>query len=202
MGCDIHVYTEFKLWYGKRAGEWFSADNYRLNPHYGSDEDEKKYEVVPIYDSRNYSLFSILAGVRNYGNNIPISEPKGLPEDCCEEIKAEYKSWDCDGHSHSYFTLKELLDYQKRQPLLKHSGYVDKEASEKLDEGITPDSWWQGGNVPGQVWREWEEKDTSLKKFVDAIIEREKDIFWIFSDNQEAIEKHAEEIRIVFWFDN
>jgi len=202
MGCDIHVYVEFKIWYGENKDKWFDGDHYRFNPFFGSDEYEKKMEIVPIYDGRNYSLFSVLAGVRNYGGNIPISEPKGIPEDCCEQIKTECESWDCDGHSHSYFTLKELLDYQKVQPPIKHSGYITKEASELLDNGVKPESWWQGGNIDGQVWREWEEPDSSLKPFIDVFIEREKEIFWIFSDKPEDIEKRAEEIRTVFWFDN
>jgi len=202
MGCDIHVYTEFKLWYGKNEGKWFSADHYKLNPSYGEDDSEKKMEVVPIYDSRNYSLFSILAGVRNYGGNEQISELHGLPDDCCPEIKEESDSWGEDGHSHSFFTLKELLDFQKIQSPVKYQGFVSKKSSENLDRGILPEEYWQGGNIPGQVWRKWEKTDESLKPFVKALVEREKEIFWIFSDKSKDIQKHAEEIRVVFWFDN
>lgn len=202
MGCDIHVYTEFKPWFGKHEGEWFCADHYKLNPSYGTDEWEKRYNVVPIYDSRNYILFSVLADVRNYGENKAIAEPRGLPNDCCPEIRAESESWGCDGHSHSYFTLKELMEYQKRHTTIQRQGYVSSEASANLDKGIFPTEYWQGGNVTGQVWRKWVEPYAVLKPLIEALIEREKDIFWIFSDKQEAIEKHANEIRIVFWFDN
>lgn len=203
MGCDIHVYTEFKPWYGKREGEWFSADNYRLNPSFDEeDKYESKMNVVPIYGERNYTLFSILADVRNYGENEPISEPRGLPEDCCPEIKKESDSWEVDGHSHSYFTLKELMDYQKNHPLIQYQGYVTGEASANLDKGIFPTEYWQDGNITGQVWRKWKKPNDAMQPLIDALIEREKELFWIFSDKPEAIEGHANDIRIVFWFDN
>lgn len=35
-------------------------------------------------------------------------EPKGLPDDCCDEINGESKRWGSDGHSHSWATLAEL----------------------------------------------------------------------------------------------
>ena len=202
MGCDIHVYTEFKPWYGKNNGKWFSGDYFKLNPSYEEDEDEEKMEVVPIYHDRNYTLFSILADVRNYGENEPIAEPRGLPADCCPEIKKESDSLGADGHSHSYFTLKELMDYQKNHPLVQHQGYVTAEASANLDRGIFPTEYWQGGNITGQVWRKWKEPNDAMQPLIDALMEREKKAFSIWSDEPEDIEKHAGDIRIVFWFDN
>ena len=115
MGCDIHLYAE-----KRQEGKWVTADKWTDNPDYP--EDSKNPKQVDggwrgntndrfYTDGRNYNLFSALAGVRNYifdGEPPMVSPPKGLPEDCCEEIKLEREGWGSDGHSDSYLTLKEL----------------------------------------------------------------------------------------------
>jgi hypothetical protein len=60
------------------------------------------------YDGRNYQLFSILADVR--GDYSPIVEPRGIPEDASTGYKYMCDRWDGDAHSHSYYTLTELLN--------------------------------------------------------------------------------------------
>lgn len=88
MGCDIHAYVEYKKPY---SDEWI---------HYDVDEG--------VMGHRNYSLFSILAGVRSYYAYPAINEPRGLPEDASAFIMREYGDWPIDWHSASYFTLAEL----------------------------------------------------------------------------------------------
>tara|TARA_Y100000401_G_C8310525_1_gene219459 strand:- start:779 stop:1426 length:648 start_codon:yes stop_codon:yes gene_type:complete len=66
------------------------------------------------YGGRCYSLFGILAGVRDQSN--PMigaefnSDIKGVPDDASMSVKSMSDEWDIDGHSHNYFTLRELLD--------------------------------------------------------------------------------------------
>lgn len=66
---------------------------------------------------RNYSLFGILAGVRD-DEIQAISNPRGLPEDKLAEVTgydlftAWYKSWDDDAHSASWVSLRELKEYR------------------------------------------------------------------------------------------
>ncbi|WMI81905.1 hypothetical protein [Anaerotignum sp. MB30-C6] len=203
MGCDIHVFVEHKLWYGERKGEWFSCDHYRKNTYFGTDECEPEFEVIEIYGGRNYTLFSILADVRNYGDNEPISMPKGLPSDCCKDILDESNRWGCDGHSHSYFTLKELMDWKESHPIATHQGYVSAQAANELDrDGKIPDCSWQDGNIKGQTWRKWSKPNTSLDGLISALKERTREIFYIYDDNDPRIAERSEDIRIVFWFDN
>lgn len=73
--------------------------------------------LMEIEADRNYALFAALAGVRNYGNITPISEPRGLPEDFetinGDEVKLAYsggKVWMGD-HSYTWLTLEEMLDW-------------------------------------------------------------------------------------------
>jgi hypothetical protein len=113
MGCDIHLYVE------KREGDnWVSADTW--------EQDEGGFFVPykkQYYLDRNYSLFSILANVRNDHGFIPISEPKGLPKDASREVETLSKGYYPDCHSFSWFTLRELLDYDWTQ-IATLSGWV------------------------------------------------------------------------------
>lgn len=62
------------------------------------------------YVGRNYRLFGALAGVRDYNMEIISDFAKGLPVDVSTEVCGISDSWDIDGHSHSYLTVKELID--------------------------------------------------------------------------------------------
>jgi hypothetical protein len=110
MGCDIIIRTEVK-----RNGKWTSGDFYKKTG--------KEFQIIEIYDGRSYSLFTILADVRNYnGVMTPISKPRGIPEDASEEYKKLCESWVVDGHSHSYLTLQEMEEYfDKYRNVVNHS---------------------------------------------------------------------------------
>lgn len=116
MGCDIHLYVEKRV-----KDSWQSADKWTVDKY------EKRLTVDfgdSFYHDRNYSLFAILADVRNgsgfagvkIGEGfIPIHEPRGLPKDACAKVRKESERWDGDGHSHSFFTVQELFDYDWTQ---------------------------------------------------------------------------------------
>ncbi len=128
MGCDIHFFVE----------RWTSSNNYQGPREVSDDREQKlselledvrpkfrwisadKWELkdgiwhVPwdseYYGGRNYYLFSILADVRNSGEVEPISYPKGIPDDASTGYIYKCHQWEGDSHSHSYFTLDELLN--------------------------------------------------------------------------------------------
>jgi hypothetical protein len=130
MGCDCHFYVE----------RWTSSNNYDGPRDLSEDRNikieeiiegititerwvsadewewivEYEYWTIPyskeFYSGRNYYLFSILADVRNNGSIDPLDYPRGIPNDCSSGYSYITKQWGVDAHSHSYFTLKELLD--------------------------------------------------------------------------------------------
>lgn len=206
MGCDIHIYTEARRTVNNEL-KWVNVDNWRINPYYDKtdpDGDESRLQIQKIHGGRDYSLFAILANVRNYdeGNQF-ICEPKGLPEDISAPTKHEAEVWEGDGHSHSYFTLKELKDYVKTMPKIKQCGLVSQKEAKLLDDGVsTPTTWCKGASPElNLVWREWEDEYNPLTKLIEVIDERKRDEFWIFNKERDNGEKD-DDIRIVFWFDN
>lgn len=207
MGCDIHVYTERKRSINGEK-QWFNCDHWKYNPYWERGNGEREVDIVPIYDDRNYALFSLLADVRNYYENDPISQPKGLPQNCCGRTKEEYNYWDCDGHSHSYFTLEELYSARKRiGDYINYSGYISPEDAEKLEENITPSSWCQGTSDKSWVHRKWREKYNPLDDIIKALEKRACEEFWIWDhidadERKQMLIENADNLRIVFWFDN
>ena len=197
MGCNIHIRFEVK----NCKGIWTDADIYKRNPFYGI-EDEAEFTVIEIYKGRSYSLFSVLANVRNDDDNDYICEPKGVPEDCNEHIKRDIEHWGEDGHSHSYFTLKELIDWQKKHNVIKYRGYMSPEDAKNVDKGKMPSMWWQNGNHRWQVYREWEVKKNILNPIIECMQERYIDVMNCGCYSKETLMEHAEDMRIVFWFDN
>lgn len=154
MGCDIHFYVE----------KWTSSNNYGGPRDLSDDREQKLNEVledVPTkyrwvsadnwqiedgewqidwndeyYGSRNYYLFSILADVRNIGEVEPLDYPRGIPNDSSIGYLYKCDQWDSDAHSHSYFTLEELLNVDWSQ---YESDYIDEfmetiEKMNKIDE--------------------------------------------------------------------
>lgn len=204
MGCDIHMHVEYK-W----NGEWLCGDYFRLRKN--STVDRPEYMYADIYGNRNYALFAMLANVRNYGDTEYIDEPRGLPEDCTDFVKEDYEWWIGDAHSCSYFTLKELIDFHKRNVPLRRSGLLSPEQLDDLDNrGITPDHWCQGTNRPGYERRYWNEKNEVLVPLIEKLKDRANELGIIYSfywDRYDEIFNTkgyylADDIRIVFWFDN
>ena len=114
MGCDIHICTEKKVDF-KDKHFWWCCDYFQLNlDHYlFPEEDYPEYEVCEVYVGQDYRLFEILAGVRGDMDEA-IDEPRGLPNDVSPTVKLLSDGWDIDGHSHSWFTVRELFEADKK----------------------------------------------------------------------------------------
>ena len=118
MGCDIHLFAEKKVkcWNGEEI--WISAEKWSPSLDYRI---EKDYPIVEIdredrfySQGRNYNLFCALCGVRSgqfTGEPTRICDPKGLPEDVSELVLQQSEKYGLDGHSHSWNTYKEIVEF-------------------------------------------------------------------------------------------
>lgn len=150
MGCDIHgvLQTRYKTDSGE-PNEWYNA--------------------CEIERGRNYTLFSILADVRNGiegqpGYIPPIAQPRGWPDDFKLEkvIQPKYpEEGEDDGvyvdygrgsvtfcigddHSNSWLTIEELRAYAW-DAKVSRSGIVRREQWEAYVKDGTKPEWWCGG---------------------------------------------------------
>lgn len=128
MGTDIHMYVERLVggkWERATPAPWTcpwcggSGKGPRNESCWYCDGEGK---TDAEYGERNYDLFAMLAGVRNgvgfagcdlSDGFVPLSEPRGIPEDTSiVEVDSEGDDsvWLGD-HSYSYATLAEVLAY-------------------------------------------------------------------------------------------
>lgn len=228
MGCDIHVYSEKWNPFDKR---WQSADIW-IEDIRCSTPGELRVEPE-VYEGRNYNLFAMLANVRNgYGfagvdtgdGFVPIDMPRGLPPDVSVLVKKQSDGWGDDGHSHSYFTLRELKAYNWNGGITKLRGWVDARQYKVFKEKGKPESWSggisgpdivhldnkamefeiiTGGNSNVYTQVEWEETyadcaDNFITETIPKLeaIVRHHNTHW---GHQPITEDH---VRIVFWFDS
>ncbi len=151
MGCDIHAYAEIK-----EKGKW-------------------EFTGINPFDFRSYGLFGFLAGVRNYSEAEPIAKERGVPSDLSPEVSESNESWDSDGHSHSWVSLKELLDFDYEKKF--------------HDMRVTRD-----GNGAARARSLDEAEHTTYREFLGH---------GYFKDLDELKELgDPANVRIVFWFDN
>ena len=108
MGCDIHLFPEYKV----DNGTWQAHPNIIVKIENEGTDHEYTYINYDEGIGRNYELFADMAGVRGDG-----PEPKGIPYGVSSIIKKVIEQWKGDAHSHSYMPLNEL------KKLMKKHGY-------------------------------------------------------------------------------
>lgn len=203
MGCNIHLYTEYlatryNLITNKElAPKWISADYYRENPYKDIYENEPEMEHIKLWHGQNYTQFALLADVCNYDNQIPIAQPKGIPDDLSEVNKKHFNNWDADGYSHSYFTLKELKAYFTKNPTITMQGYISIRDAKNIDEKNTEPSSYRREQTEQSVFRQWTIPNPVIK-IIEPLEDRACEVFRVNTFNDEF----ASKIRIVFFFDS
>ncbi len=148
MGCDIHMRVEVR-----KANGWEM-----VGPIFTSWWRE---ETPEPWEGRNYDLFAMLADVRNgYGfagvptglGFKPISDPRGIPTDASAKGEEFMNSYDIDGHSHSYHTLRQLREYDWDGQTTGSCGVVPADEFERLRDSSEPPGTYSGGvSGPGIV---------------------------------------------------
>lgn len=133
MGCDIHLWVERRTpagWAWVREVPEAARDPWLVEQAAAPNQNAyyARAAVSRWYDDRNYVLFAILAGVRNYWDVTPISLPRGWPVDLSPELADHIRKADDDAdgtyydthqgipfpgdHSASWLTVADLQAYQ------------------------------------------------------------------------------------------
>lgn len=173
MGTDIHITVQAHL-----NGAWEDITEkaiplkakvnkiWNKDPEYSRLSEEEKREIMHQYfcyspEGRDYSLFALLADVRNgYGfagceifKPIKHFELKGIPEGLEDEV-CEDGYCNSGHHSYNHFTYKELVESNLWDQVLKVIGVVPLDAflefiqASKTDENAIPRNY--SGDVSGR----------------------------------------------------
>lgn len=152
MGCDIHMTIEVR-----DGDKWRRVDKCPPRPCWcdGKIADHWKCGGTGIdespYHDRNYAVFAALANVRNDGNIKPISEPRGLPDDCTHGV-GEEDDFEHGDHSFTWLLLSEVLAYPWNAEI-QDEGFVPAAAFDEWDKAGRkgPPKTWSAGVGGGSV---------------------------------------------------
>ena len=181
---------------------------------------------------RNYTLFAILAGVRNgYGFAgcyrheplQPIAEGRGIPEfisvveERTEELYNKYYGrWDDEeefgcwlgDHSYTHMTVDEILEWKGWNNHLSQGGVVSVEHYEEtVAKGKEPESWCggiSGGGVVTVAEDEYKSgaKATHVKCFWKSEQSLGERYDWFLEEIELIKNEYGEDVYLVIGFDN
>jgi hypothetical protein len=172
LGCDIHGWLEVR---GKRS--W------------------KAIKTIPT--NRDYDMFGILANTRNYVNAVPISDPRGLPEDVSIKVKKESNDWGAGGHSHSWLSYEDIKNYDWTQVF--HDGRIS-EVDIKTGKEISKSTYTSLQDHPEEAEKHGVKLEYRTRIAKDLIKQCWNDCFAEMAKLSETY--GTRNVRIVFWFDN
>lgn len=122
MGCDIHIYAEYK-----KGRDWSAVIEERFpNPYYtpGTASEWNTPKILEPYSGRNYYLFGLLTEGNarcDHGERWNTFEMRyDLPDDCSRYIRGAHAEWS-DAHSTNWITLKELLEWKHWDEYVSYS---------------------------------------------------------------------------------
>lgn len=142
MGCDIHMIVQTRA---NAESPWETRPDLPTGRY-----DDREGRRI---DDRNYTLFSVLANVRNKGNVPPIDEPRGLPEDLL--VSERFIDRFLGDHSFSWVTFDEVLAYDWDRPFLESGIVTEAQAAHYRLTGQAPTEWCQGTTRQDAVRIEW-----------------------------------------------
>jgi hypothetical protein len=207
MGCDIHLYVEKSGpngWEHVPPPEGWNSEKLDMSGG-GSDWMRETW-----FWDRDYTLFAYLAGVRNYSEQEPISEPRGLPKDVSSKVAALSEDYGIDGHSHTWLSLSEIRsDFN-----VKHEGFVAEKVylAWKASGETFPAGWCGGTSQPciaeseykSGVRPELNERQKPYGFYIGCVWEvPATESFKRFYKLLRTVAEYAgSDARLVFWFDN
>jgi hypothetical protein len=207
MGCDIHLYIEYKSKkprYDGRESNWASFGN-RINP------------------GRNYAMFGLMANVRNcYSDGkLPVLvEPRGMPDDVYYSTADDNRMYISEDECENYVTMETA------------EGWVKSGSSTFINNKEGKPTWVTNPDWHSHSWLTTSEFENVLNKYLELesgwykervdthykMVERLniQPSSWMYAPLDMDIEptyqvvlaslKRFEELgydaRIVFWFDN
>ena len=203
MGCDIHLYIEYK---SKNNNEdirnnWRSFGQ-KINP------------------GRNYALFALMANVRNYDCILPVPQVRGFPEDAAYYSSNDNRIYITDTPGEDCVTMElaeqwvesgssEFINNQRGEPTWvthpdwhSHSWLTTGEFETVLNKYLELEVGWHKDRVDEHnefIKKHDIKPDSRAYRQPEMNIEPE---YQFVLASMKRFEKLGYDARIVFWFDN
>lgn len=148
--------------------------------------DRIKPPAINLLGARNYRMFAAMADVRNYGDGVtpfPFAR-RGLPEDVSSATMQYMLRNDGDYHSHTYFTLEELMSVD-----------LDENCT-KIQVALFPLQymhWKETGEVLDDVEEEWSAKNRTKDPIHREVTEDEM-LLLLASGDPKKLTKKCDEL--------
>ena len=207
MGCDIHLYIEYK---NKKV----AFDGYKDNWHsFGKS----------INTGRNYAMFALMANVRNYYSDgkLPVLvEPRGIPEDVGYIAKDDNQLYICEDEGENYTTMEraekwvesgssKFIDNQEGKPTWvtqpdwhSHSWLTTSEFETIINNYLELESGWHKERVAEHMTFV-EQNNIKLESWAYAPpVMNDEPEYQVVLASMKRFEELGYDARIVFWFDN
>jgi hypothetical protein len=193
MGTDIYMYAERRLGDTWTLCELPTAERYVALP-----EELPEGFLLPtrIYNTRNYSLFAILAGVRNDAfSHRPydvLARPRGLPPDLSGTLR-EWAERFGEMDDASWLLLGELEAFPWRDRRIKKEAMVDRAVAHRFGDGEGP--------FPSDVhsYSYWK-RDGVTVTWIETYADSAGDEFLVDVLTKLRQWGGPNDVRIVFWF--
>jgi hypothetical protein len=174
MGCDIHGYIDY------------------LTEGFKGETEKRACDFAKVDINRNYLLFSVLAGVRNYDNLIPLSKPKGLPE---------LVSYTVESDNTIYITENSTDDDDYTTPEQAERWVKNGSSTYYKNHWVTHPDWHSHSWLNLEEMRQLREKYLEVGKNYEWVKEFPVPMEAVIGA-MEALSKAGKEPRFIFWFDN
>jgi hypothetical protein len=157
-----------------------------------------------VYSTRNYSLFAILANVRNPADSaVPyefIAAPRGLPADLSDGLAAWVANFGDVPHA-SWLFLRELEEFPWRERRIKKEAMVARSVAPLFASGDGPFPVAQWPKDEPISYSAWKANGVTVR-WVESYAESAGDDFLVETLNTLRQCGPPDDVRIVFWFDS
>jgi hypothetical protein len=195
MGCDIHMYVEYRQTFASQRAQW---ERYRPGQEFVEDRPAPWFSFGSrINPGRDYGLFGLLAGVRA---GSALIEPRGVPEDMSWVASSDYWCWIDYGESGDGVRPEKVAEWVRygRKTKGSYKPSVLHDASGERIYGKEHEG--KPTHVEHPDWHtpSW----LTLAEFERALGQGCDIEYRALLAAMKELERGGQETRVIFWFDN
>ena len=207
MGCDIHLYIEYK-------NKMVAFDGYKDSWHSFGKQ---------INPGRNYAMFALMANVRNHYSDgkLPVLvEPRGMPEDVGYIAKDDNQMYISEDEGDNYVTMEtanrwvesgssKFVNNQEGKPTWvtdpdahSHSWLTTSEFETIINNYLELESGWHKERVDTHNKMVAKENIQPSSWMYAPPAMNDEPEYQVVLASMKGFEEVGYDARIVFWFDN